>query len=159
MSSGDYVKLKKAKNLKNYSQYASKTYCASIPKPSYEQYIYNVALDTVRFSHSTYGNGAPKPFTIDNVPFDPVDLSFCPVNNFDGLYVPTAYSCKSQYPLISTPSVPTKNQISCANGEKPCSTYFRSNRAYYIPSKPYARQWNVKKDGMLDIISSTTFKM
>ena len=74
MSSGDYVKLKKAKILKNYSQYTSKTYCASIPKPSYEQYIYNVALDTVRFSNSTYGNGAPKPFTIDNVPFDPVDL-------------------------------------------------------------------------------------
>jgi hypothetical protein len=124
MSSGDYVKLKKAKNLKNYSQYPPQAYCTSKPMPTYEQYTYNVALDTVRFSHSTYGNGAAKPFTIDNVPFDPVDLSYCPANSFDGVYKPRSYFCKSQFPLISTPSIPPKKQIVCHNGEKPCSTFF-----------------------------------
>ncbi len=159
MSSGDYVKLKKAKNLKNYSQYAPKAYCASKPMPTYEQYTYNVALDTVRFSRSTYGNGAPKPLTIDSVPFDAVDLSYCPVNNFDGVYKPRSFVCESQYPLISTPSIPVKQQVACNRGEKPCSTFFRANRAYYIPSKPYARQWNVKKAGMMEITDSTTFQM
>lgn len=159
MSSGDYVKLKKAKNLKNYSQYAPKAYCASKPTPTYEQYIYNVALDTVRFSSSTYGNGVAKPLTIDSVPFRAVDLSYCPVNNFDGVYTPRSFVCKSKYPLISTPSIPVKQQVACTNGEKPCSTFSRANRAYYIPSKPYARQWNVKKAGMMEITDSTTFQM
>ena len=148
MSSSDYIKLKKAKNLKNYSQYASKSYCASKPMPSYEQYTYNVGLDTVRFSHSTYENGDPKPYIIDGVRFDPIDLSFCPANSFDGLYTPRSYVCEALYPLISTPSVPFKQQIACSNGEKPCATFSRANRAYYIPSKPHARQWNVKKATM-----------
>jgi hypothetical protein len=159
MSSGDYVKLKKAKNLKNYSQYASKTYCASKPMPTYEQYIYNVGLDTARLSTATYGNGSPKPFTIDNVQFDPADLDHCPANNFDGVYVPRSFVCKSQYPLISTPSIPPKLQVVCSDGEKPCVTYFRANRAYYIPSKPYARQWNLKKTSMMEITDSTSFQM
>jgi hypothetical protein len=60
---------------------------------------------------------------------------------------------------MSTPSIPVKQQVACNRGEKPCSTFFRANRAYYIPSKPYVRQWNVKKAGMMEITDSTTFQM
>ena len=172
MSAGDYISLKKTKLLQNYHINTAST--VNIPQTSYENYVHNLNLRAVKCSTSTYGNGVAKPLTINNMLVG--RTTTCPANTYEG---PITYPIINAYvPLISVPTVPTKFQmpateaaalsipakykVACYKGQHPCTPFMQPARSYWVSnanSRPYHRQWNLKKASILAVSDSTTFSM
>jgi hypothetical protein len=169
MSAGDYISLKKTKLLQNYRVNAVST--VNFPQVSYENYVHNLNLKAVKCSTATYGNGIAKPVTINNILVG--RTTTCPANTFEGPVIHPVIN--ADVPLISVPSVPTKFQmppseaaslsipakykVACFKG---CEPFMQPARSYWVSNpntRPYHRQWNLKKAQMMQVTDSTTFNM
>jgi len=172
MSAGDYISLKKTKLLQNYHINTAST--VNLPQVSYENYVHNLNLKAVKCSTATYRNGVAKPLTINGILVG--RTTNCPANSFEGPIVHPIIDSNS--PLISAPSVPTKFQmpsseasslsipakykVVCYKGQHGCTPFMQPARAYYVSNpntRPYHRQWNLKKANMMAVTDSTTFSM
>lgn len=155
MSAGDYISLKKTKLLQNYHINTAST--VNLPQLSYENYVHNLNLKAVKCSTSTYGNGVARPLSINNVLIGRTIT--CPANSYEGPIVHPVIN--SNTPLQSTPSMPIKFQmpasqaaslsipakykVVCYKGQHLCMQPERASIYTNASSKPYHRQWNVKK--------------
>jgi hypothetical protein len=155
MSAGDYISLKKTKHLQNYHINTAST--LNIPQLSYENFIHNLNLKSVKCTTSTFGNGVAKPLTLNNVPIG--RTANCPANTFEGPLVHPVINTDT--PLQSTPSMPIKFQmpasqaasltipakykVVCYKGQHLCMKPDRASIYTNSSSTPYHRQWNVKK--------------
>jgi hypothetical protein len=166
MSSSDYITLKKSKQLQNVHYNTAST--VNLPQLNYENYVHNLNLRAIKCSTATYGNGAAKPLSFNGVPLG--RTTGCPANSYEGPV--TAPIVDTLAPLISNPSVPTKFQmpssevgstvipdeykVACT---KACTPYMQSAREYNAGVRPWRRQWNLKKAGILSVSDSTTFSL
>jgi hypothetical protein len=167
MSAGDYISLKKTKLLQNYRVNTIST--VNFPQVSYENYVNNLNLRAVKCSTATYGNGVAKPLTINNIPIG--RTTTCPANSYEGPIVHPVINADT--PLQSTPSMPIKFQmpasvaaslsipakykVVCYKGQHLCMQPASASIYTDASSKPYHRQWNVKKSTELRVKDSTTF--
>ena len=172
MSAGDYISLKKTKLLQNYKVNSVST--VNFPQVSYENYVHNLNLKAVKCSTATYGNGIAKPLTMNSILLG--RTTTCPANTFEGPVIHPVIN--ADVPLISVPSVPTKFQmpsseavglsipakykVACYKGQHGCEPFMQPARSYWVSSpntRPYHRQWNLKKATMLKVTDSTTFNI
>ena len=169
MSAGDYISLKKTKLLQNYHANTAST--VNLPQLSYENYVHNLNLKAVKCSTATFGNGLAKPLSINAVPLG--RTTTCPANSYEGPVIHPVIDTTT--PLQSTPSMPIKFQmpasvaatlsipakykITCYKGQHLCMQPETASVYTSATSKPYHRQWNVKKSSELRVKDSTTFRL